>query len=153
MSMPAAAPQANSLTEEARTMADRIIAQADAGQFPMPAMVLGKLQSGDFELDGLNFKFRQSAVNGNHMLHCTARVCYLPYTAEQRARRTALQHIVRASRQLHYAHFKLGHHNMIEVEGDIPLPAAHGDEDVIMALLAFYQEARPLLQLMAQQYQ
>lgn len=141
------------LGEEARTMADRIIAQADAGQFPMPAMVLGKLLSGDFELDGLNFKFRHMQKGDNSVLHCTATVCYLPYTAEQRARRTALQHILRASKQLRHAHFKLQHHNMIEVTGDMPLPAPHGDEDIIMALLAFYQEARPMLQLMARQYQ
>ena len=138
--------------QQARTLADRIIAQADAGQFPRPAQVVSKLQSGDFALDGLNFKFRQVQEAGQMVLRCSALCGYLPYTIEQPGCRLALRQIMQASERLRHARFSLGNRNMIRLEGAVPLPAACADEDLMLALLHFVQEARPFLLLVAAQF-
>ncbi|MBP7252301.1 MAG: hypothetical protein KBA75_02310 [Alphaproteobacteria bacterium] len=139
--------------EKAQTLADRIVAQADAGRFPLSNQVLSKLQGGDFELGGLNFKFKRLQEAEQPKLHCAALVGYLPYTAEQKERRAALQTIIRASNQMRYAHLSVSKRNTIQIEGIMPLPITHGDEDVMLALLSFYQEARPLLKIVAGQFQ
>lgn len=139
--------------QQAQTLADRIVAQADAGQFPLPSHVICKLQGGDFELGGLNFKFKRLQEAEQPKIHCAALVGYLPYTAEQKERRAALQTIIRASSQMRYAHLRLSKRNTIQIEGVMPLPKAHGDEDVMLALISFYQEARPLLKVVAGQFQ
>lgn len=133
--------------QEAQTLADRIVAQADAGHFPQPSHLLCKLQAGDFELGGLNFKFKRLVQGIHSQLHCAALVGYLPYTAEQKERRHALQTIIRASSQTRFAHLKLSKRNTIQIEGTMPLPERHADEDVMLALLSFYQEAKPLLRM------
>lgn len=138
---------------QAQTLADHIVAQADAGQFPHPGHVICKLQGGDFELGGLNFKFKQLQQGEQTKLHCAALVGYLPYTAEQKERRLALQTIIHASSQLRYAHLKLSRRNTIQIEGTMPLPTPRNDEDVMLALLRFYQEARPILKIVAGQFQ
>jgi hypothetical protein len=139
-------------TQPVTTTADRIIAQADAGCFPMPSMVVGKLEKGNFELGGLHFSFKQTVHGTSLKLHCSAVVGLLPYTAEQRARRTALKAILQATDLLQYARFNVDQHNYIHLEGKLDLPASHEDEDIIFALMPFYQEAHPFLQLMASQF-
>ncbi len=139
--------------KKAQTLADRIVAQADAGKFPLSNQVLSKLQRGDFELGGLNFKFIRLQAEEHPKLHCAALVGYLPYTAEQKDRRFALQTIIQASRQMRFAQLKLSKRNTIQIEGTMPLPKTHGDEDVMLALISFYQEARPLLKIVAGQFQ
>jgi len=132
-------------------IAEQIIQQADNGQFPSASLVLGKLQSGDFELDGMQFHFKQQKTALGHQLSCSTLVGYMPYTAEAREKRVALHQILQASSRLRRARFKLDNSNHIQLEGTIPLPAAPEDADVMLGLLQFYQEARPMLQLVATQ--
>lgn len=137
--------------EQATTLADRIVAQADAGKFPAPHRMLAKLQGGDFELDGLQVHFKHQTASNGQKLHCHALVGYLPYTAEKPEQRRALHHILLATSRLKRAHFRLDRENRICVEADLPLPPQPEDEDMVLALLDFYQEARPVLKLIAQQ--
>lgn len=149
----AVAPDAALPPEKAQTLAERIVAQADAGRFPTTGLLLSKLQGGDFELAGLHFKFKRLLRGDQPLLHCAALLGYLPYTAEQKERRQALQTIIRASASMRLAHLKLGGRNTIQLEGTMDLPQSHADEDVMLALLHFYREARPLMRMVAGQLQ
>jgi hypothetical protein len=133
------------------SLAARIVAEADAGVFPPPPSMLAKLQSGDFELDGLPIHFMHRQTPQATELHCSALVGYLPYTAQSPEKRHALTRIVLASKRLPSARFSVNHRHQIQLEGAFTLPQPAADADIVLAVLGFYQQASPILRLIAQQ--
>ncbi len=136
----------------AEALANEIVAESSAtGKFPRPALLMSRLQGGDFELDGLNIHFKRQARPGAALLTCSALVGYLPYTVEAATKREALGKILAATTDLRRARFSLDRQNYIHLSGEIALPPEPEDCDIALGLLSVIQEARPFLTLIARQ--
>jgi hypothetical protein len=132
------------------TVADRIIAQADSGRFPGPHWLLKKMQRGDFELGGLHFHFERRATEAGQCLDCSALIGHLPFTAQNAEGRQAVREIIFASSHLPHARFRLDPQNRIYLGAALPLPQEVEEEDLMLALIALYQQTHPLMALVAE---
>lgn len=143
----AATPESDSVKAKA---AMNLVAAAEINATPPAHMVVAKLQSGDFELDGLRVHFVQETVKAQPRLHCSAIIANLPYTAQNREKRSALSQIMLASHRLQHTRLRIDHSSQMRLDAFVPLPAQPQDEDVVLAMLGFYQEAKPFLKLIAE---
>ncbi len=136
----------------AEALASEVVAESSAtGKFPRPALLMSRLQGGDFELDGLNIHFKRVARAGTSLLSCSALVAYLPYTMEAAEKRLALAKILAATAGLRQARFSLNRQSYIHLRGEVSLPPEPEDCDIALGLLSFIQESRPFLTLIARQ--
>ncbi|MEJ0062112.1 MAG: hypothetical protein WDO70_02660 [Alphaproteobacteria bacterium] len=112
-----------------------------------PTRAVARFCKGDFELDGLQVHFAQKRVRGATELHFEAKVGYLPFTVEGHDRRMILLDIIAGASRLDKARFRVDGHSCIVLEADAPVACEASDADIMGALIDFYREARPFLQL------
>ena len=134
---------------EAAVLAEKIILKLENAANSGATTVFTRLVRGDFELEGLQFKFTQETATDGSNLTFSAPLGYIPYTVEAKERRYALQRIIQASPKLPHARIKLDKHGAMVLHSKAHLMPEANDTDAMLALLAFYQEIGPLLRLMA----
>lgn len=136
----------------AEALANEVVVESETtGKVPRAALLMSRLQGGDFELDGLNIRFKRVVRPGTTLLSCSALVAYLPYTVEAAAKRESLARILAATANLRQARFSLNRQNYIHLNAEVALPPEPEDCDIALGLLSFVQEARPFLTLIARQ--
>lgn len=137
------------LASEAAILAEGLLQKLETAENQGVSTHITRLGNGDFELDGLQFCFTKHETVHGAVLNLSAQVGYLPYTAETKEGRAALTQILQSAQRLRHARFKLDKHGHITLQSATELRREADDTDAIMALLAIYQEAGPLLQLIA----
>ncbi|MGB4101720.1 MAG: hypothetical protein WBK91_07435 [Alphaproteobacteria bacterium] len=130
-------------------MTDELITKLETAESQGISTLITRFERGDFELDGLRFTFTKQEDSQGSILHVSAQVGYMPYTAESRDKRANLNRILLGARAMRRAKLALDKQGYIALKSTISLKPEANDIDAIMGLSALYQEASPILRLIA----
>ena len=101
---------------EAAIMARDLVSKLESAQSQGITTVITRLGRGDFELDGVHFSFTKQENPQGSDLNFSAQLGYLPFTAESREKRAALNRILLSAQALRRAKFRLNKQGHISLQ-------------------------------------